>query len=89
MIGTFFRGPNWALVIPWEKPVASGRAPADRARPAPRRRGGNRCAPRSPFISVVVLAIHGVVFYNQFFARWQDHQTEYFKDAAAASTTPP
>jgi mono/diheme cytochrome c family protein len=34
------------------------------------------------FISVVVLAIHGVVFYNQFFARWQDHQSRYFEQAA-------
>jgi mono/diheme cytochrome c family protein len=36
-------------------------------------------------ISVIALAIHGVVFYNQFFARWQDHQAQYFKDAAAKS----
>lgn len=34
------------------------------------------------FISIVVLAIHGVVFYNQFFARWQDHQARYFQEAA-------
>jgi sulfur oxidation c-type cytochrome SoxX len=34
-------------------------------------------------ISIVVLAIHGVVFYNQFFARWQDHQQSYFTQAAA------
>ena len=38
------------------------------------------------FISVVVLALHAYVFNNQFFARWQDHQKKYFKDAAAAST---
>ncbi|HQQ76270.1 MAG TPA: c-type cytochrome [Thermoanaerobaculia bacterium] len=38
------------------------------------------------FISVVVLALHAYVFNNQFFARWQDYQKKYFKDAAAAST---
>src|SRR5512143_3821374 len=36
-------------------------------------------------ISVLVLAIHGVVFYEQCFARWQDHQQEYFDKAAAWS----
>ena len=30
-------------------------------------------------ISVIVLAIHGVVFYNQLHARWQEHQIQYFK----------
>ncbi len=35
------------------------------------------------FISVVVLALHAYVFNNQFFARWQDHQKKYFKEAAA------
>ncbi len=39
-------------------------------------------------ISVVVLAIHGVVFYNQFFAKWQDHQARYFSEAAAKSESP-
>jgi mono/diheme cytochrome c family protein len=38
------------------------------------------------FISVVVLALHAFVFHNQFFARWQEHQQRYFKDAAALST---
>ena len=38
------------------------------------------------FISVVVLALHAFVFHNQFFARWQDHQNKYFKDAVAVST---
>jgi mono/diheme cytochrome c family protein len=33
-------------------------------------------------ISIVVLAIHGVVFYNQFYARWQEHQSQYFEQAA-------
>lgn len=36
-------------------------------------------------ISLIVLAIHGVVFYNQFFAPWQDYQKEYFTRAAKAS----
>ena len=40
------------------------------------------------FVSVVVLAIHGVVFYSQFFAPWQDHQKQYFKEAAARSDSP-
>ncbi len=34
------------------------------------------------FISLVVLAIHGVVFHDQFFARWQEHQSLYFREAA-------
>ena len=37
------------------------------------------------FISIVVLALHGIVFYDQFFARWQEYQTRYFKEAAALS----
>ena len=32
-------------------------------------------------ISVVVLAIHAVVFYDQLFAKWQDHQAQYFEQA--------
>src|SRR5512134_2109745 len=32
-------------------------------------------------ISIVVLAIHAVVFRDQFFARWQDHQSSYFEQA--------
>jgi len=36
-------------------------------------------------ISVIVLAIHGVVFYDQLFARWQEHQSSYFKEAASRS----
>lgn len=34
-------------------------------------------------ISMIVLAIHGVVFYNQLSARWQEHQSQYFREAAA------
>jgi len=36
-------------------------------------------------ISVIVLAIHGVVFYNQLHARWQEHQIQYFEEAAKIS----
>ena len=28
--------------------------------------------------SFVVLIVHGVVFYDQFFHRWERHQTAYF-----------
>jgi sulfur oxidation c-type cytochrome SoxX len=37
------------------------------------------------FISIVVLAIHGVVFHDQLFARWQEHQAQYFEQAAKLS----
>jgi mono/diheme cytochrome c family protein len=37
------------------------------------------------FISVAVLAIHAVVFHNQFFARWQEYQKSYFAEAAEKS----
>jgi len=33
-------------------------------------------------ISVLVLALHGIVFYDQFFAKWQDFQQEYYQKAA-------
>lgn len=36
-------------------------------------------------ISIIVLAIHGVVFYNQFFAPWQDYQKQYFERAGKIS----
>ena len=39
-------------------------------------------------ISVAVLAIHGVVFYNQYYATWQDHQAKYFREAAAKADSP-
>ena len=38
-------------------------------------------------LSVIVLVIHGVVFYNQFFARWQEYQTDYFAKAIAEPGT--
>jgi sulfur oxidation c-type cytochrome SoxX len=40
------------------------------------------------FISVAVLAIHAVVFRDQFFAKWQDHQAVYFEEAAKLSDSP-
>ncbi len=33
-------------------------------------------------ISVIVLALHGVIFHNQLHARWQEYQGEYFAKAA-------
>jgi mono/diheme cytochrome c family protein len=36
-------------------------------------------------ISVVVLAIHAVVFRDQLFDRWQEHQSDYFRRAAELS----
>lgn len=39
-------------------------------------------------ISIIVLAIHGVVFYKQFFAPWQDYQKEYFERAVKVSDNP-
>jgi len=36
-------------------------------------------------ISLIVLAIHGVVFYKQFYAPWQDYQKEYFTRAVKIS----
>ncbi|MCW5976468.1 MAG: c-type cytochrome [Bryobacteraceae bacterium] len=35
--------------------------------------------------SFVVLIVHGIVFYNQFFHRWERHQTAYFDQARALS----
>jgi quinol-cytochrome oxidoreductase complex cytochrome b subunit len=35
VIGTFFRGPNWAFVSPWDKPAVSEHAPPPQAAPAP------------------------------------------------------
>jgi mono/diheme cytochrome c family protein len=32
-------------------------------------------------IAVVVFVVHGIVFYDQFFARWQDYQAQYFQRA--------
>jgi sulfur oxidation c-type cytochrome SoxX len=35
--------------------------------------------------SFVVLIVHGVVFYDQFFYRWERHQTAYFEQARSLS----
>ena len=36
-------------------------------------------------ISIIVLALHGFIFYEQLSARWQDHQSQYFEEAAERS----
>jgi sulfur oxidation c-type cytochrome SoxX len=38
--------------------------------------------------SFVVLIVHGVVFYEQFFHRWEKHQTAYFEQARSLSKNP-
>ncbi len=35
--------------------------------------------------SFVVLIVHGVVFYDQFFHKWEQHQTAYFEQARSLS----
>jgi quinol-cytochrome oxidoreductase complex cytochrome b subunit len=35
VVGTFFRGPNWSFVVPWEKPAISEHPPASPSTPAP------------------------------------------------------
>jgi len=37
--------------------------------------------------SAVVLIVHGIVFYNQFFNRWEKHQTAYFEQAHSLAKT--
>lgn len=37
-------------------------------------------------ISVIVLALHGVVFHDQLSARWQEYQARYFKEARQLSS---
>jgi mono/diheme cytochrome c family protein len=39
-------------------------------------------------ISIVVLAIHAVVFRDQLRARWQDHQSAYFEQAGRIADSP-
>src|SRR5689334_3422174 len=38
--------------------------------------------------SFVVLIVHGVVFYDQFFHKWEQHQTAYFEQAKVEGRTP-
>jgi mono/diheme cytochrome c family protein len=38
--------------------------------------------------SFVVLIVHGVVFYEQFFHRWERHQTAYFEQARSMAQNP-
>jgi len=35
----------------------------------------------------VILIVHGVVFYNQFFHKWQDYQTTYYDQALTMAKT--
>ncbi|MFZ1916502.1 MAG: c-type cytochrome [Terriglobales bacterium] len=37
--------------------------------------------------SFVVLIVHGIVFYNQFFNRWEKHQTAYWEQARSLAKT--
>jgi mono/diheme cytochrome c family protein len=39
--------------------------------------------------SFVVLIVHGVVFHDQFFYRWERHQTAYFEQARSLSKSEP
>ena len=36
----------------------------------------------------VILIVHGLVFYNQFFHKWQDYQTTYYDQALSMAKTP-
>ena len=36
--------------------------------------------------SIIVFIVHGIVFYDQFFHRWERHQAAYFDQAATQST---
>ena len=38
-------------------------------------------------VSFVVLIVHGIVFYDQFFNRWEKHQTAYFEQARSLAKT--
>jgi len=38
-------------------------------------------------VSFIVLIVHGIVFYNQFFNRWEKHQTAYFEQARSLAKT--
>jgi sulfur oxidation c-type cytochrome SoxX len=38
-------------------------------------------------VSFVVLIVHGFVFYDQFFNRWEKHQTAYFEQARSLAKT--
>jgi mono/diheme cytochrome c family protein len=37
--------------------------------------------------SFVILVVHGIVFYDQFFHKWERHQTAYFDQARAMAKT--
>jgi len=37
--------------------------------------------------SFVILIVHGIVFYNQFFHKWENYQTAYFDQARSLAKT--
>jgi sulfur oxidation c-type cytochrome SoxX len=37
--------------------------------------------------SLIILLVHGMVFYNQFFHKWENYQTAYFDQAQTLATT--
>ena len=37
--------------------------------------------------SFVILVVHGIVFYNQFFHKWENYQTAYFDQARSLAKT--
>lgn len=37
--------------------------------------------------SLIVLVVHGIVFYDQFFNKWEKHQTAYFEQARSLAQT--
>ena len=37
--------------------------------------------------SFVILVVHGVIFYNQFFHQWESYQTSYFQQARSLAKT--
>ena len=39
--------------------------------------------------SFIILIVHGVVFYNQFFHKWENYQTAYFDQAKSLAKTAP
>ena len=38
--------------------------------------------------SLVILIVHGIVFYDQFFHQWERHQTAYFEQARTPARRP-
>ena len=38
-------------------------------------------------VAVLVLVVHGFVFYKQFFNNWEKHQAAYFEQARSLAKT--